>query len=162
MLFNSKLCQICVDTLRLAFESISGWKSHPVAHHLTKDSLIDSVLHRSCHLCRFIVYHFRVYWAPLHRQGLEDLREKPTSLTEDDLLLSDFNFASFSKDQMIVRSYLLELPEDLNFQVRVNKYGDGNDGVFSIIEFTCNTPNKNDLSLSTSRFWAFDKRGTPS
>lgn len=162
MLFSSKLCQVCVNTLTLAFESTGDRKSVQVEHHLTKGSLIDSVLHRNCHLCRFIVYHFRMYWGPMHRQGLEDLKEEPTSLTEDDFALSDFDFATFPGDQMTIRSYFLELPEDLNFQVRINKYGDGNDGVFGIVEFTCNTPNENDVGLSTTRFWIFDKRGTPS
>ncbi|KAF2829178.1 HET-domain-containing protein [Ophiobolus disseminans] len=153
MLFDSKLCDVCNNTLRLIFGSIDDLSSQEIPHHLTKESLVDSVLHRSCHLCRLIIYHLKVRWAPEHRGGLSDLKEEPTSLTEEDFEQSDFDFATFSSDRVIVHSYMLELPEALGLHARIMKYGDGTDGVDGILEFDCDGFD-NDIP----RFWIFDQR----
>ncbi|KAH7390478.1 heterokaryon incompatibility protein-domain-containing protein [Pyrenochaeta sp. MPI-SDFR-AT-0127] len=157
MLFTSKLCDVCKNALHLAFKSIEGRTSPEIPHHLTKESLIDSVLHRSCHLCRLILYHLKLHWSPLHRQGLKDLKEEPTTLTEKDFESSDFDFATFPADRVIVRSYMLELPEVLNLHAQISKYRDGLDGIFGIVQFDCIGPMNGPLKDSTPRFWIFDE-----
>jgi hypothetical protein len=159
MLFKSRLCNVCNDTLRLAFESIQDRTSDTVPHHVTKESLVDSVLHRSCHLCRLIIYHLRLQWSATHREGAEDLKENPVTLTEEDFLDSDFDFATFPSDRLVVLSYMLELSETLNLQAQLSNYGDGFDGVFGIIKFDCDALNGETTKAAVPRFWVFDSRG---
>lgn len=155
MLFRSKLCGICQATLRQVFETLGDLASDNVPHHLTKDSLVDSVLHQSCHLCRLIIYHLKLRWSPGHRQGLADLREEPTTLTKKDFEDSDFNFETFSSDRLIVLEYLLELPEDINLAAQIKKYMRVNEETMLLLEFDCEK-----LGSDKPRFWAFDEKGT--
>jgi hypothetical protein len=161
MLFRSRLCSVCDNALRLAFDGIQNQASHTVPHHVTKESLVDSVLHQSCHLCRMIVHHFEMYWANTHREGLYELKEEPTTLTEDDFIDSDFDFATFPSDRLRILSYLLELPESLNLQVRVSNYGyeDRSDGVFGIISFGCDAFNAESYEAEVPRFLVLDNQG---
>jgi hypothetical protein len=55
---------------------------------------------------------------------------------------------------------MLELPETLNLQVQISKYGDGSDGVFGIVKFDCDALNAETLKAAVPRFWIFDNRGT--
>ncbi|KAH8726036.1 hypothetical protein GQ44DRAFT_680231 [Phaeosphaeriaceae sp. PMI808] len=160
MLFNSRLCHVCNDALRLAFESIGDRNSHKAVHHLTKESLIDSVLHRSCHLCRLIIYHLKLSWSPENRQGLEDLKEEPTSLTEDDFRSSDFDFATFPSSRVVLLSYMLGLPETLNLYAQIKLYGDGSDGIYGQVEFDCDGFNVDYLKAVVPRFWIFQEKET--
>jgi hypothetical protein len=155
MLFKSRLCEICKTTLFQAFESLDDLASNQIPHHVTKGSFVDSILHRNCHLCRLIIYHFRLRWAPQHRDGLKDLREEPTSLTEEDFAESDFDFETFPSDRVTVLSYMLELPETIGLHAQIRRYGDGKDGTFGLIEFDCDG-----LDSDKPRFWIFDQLGT--
>ena len=155
MLFNSRLCGVCNNTLQLAFDSFGDLSSNGLPHHSTKESLVDSVLRRSCHLCRLVIYHLRLRWAPQHRKGKDDLKEEPTALTEADFEQSDFDFATFPSDRVIVLSYMLELPEALDLHAKILKYGDGSDGTYGIIEFDCDG-----FDSDIPRFRIFDERGT--
>jgi hypothetical protein len=159
MLFTSRLCDVCNNALGLAFESLKDRRSDKVAHHATKESLIDSVLHRSCHLCRLIIYHLKVAWAAQHREGVDDLKEEPTSLTEEDFNDSDFDFATFPSDRVTVRSYMLELPEEINLHTQINKYRDGSEGIFGLVEFACESMNHSYTRAAIPRFWIFDEQG---
>jgi hypothetical protein len=159
MFFRSRLCSVCDNALRLAFDSIQNRTSDTVPHHVTKESLVDSVLHRSCHLCRLMIYHLKLHWAATHRKGVDDLKEEPTSLTEDDFVDSDFDFATFPSDRLVVLSYLLELPEILNLQAQISNFGDGSDGVFGIVKFDCDALNAETLKAAVPRFWVLDNRG---
>ena len=63
--FTSQLCDVCKQALQLAITSMEGRKpviSDKVARHRTKDSLVDSILRQSFHLCRLIIYHFKLHW----------------------------------------------------------------------------------------------------
>jgi hypothetical protein len=159
MMFNSRLCDLCKNTLNSAFGTLKERESDTVPHHPTKESLIDSVLPRSCHLCRFILYHFKLRWALGHRKGLKDLREEPTTLTENDFKDSDFHFAAFPRERVIAHEYMLELPEDIKLHAQVTRYRDGSDGVFGLVTFDCDAPN-HDIKAAVQRFWIFDERGT--
>jgi hypothetical protein len=159
MLFRSRLCSVCDNALRLAFDGIQNQASHTVPHHVTKESLVNSVLHRSCHLCRLIVHHLKVYWAPFHQNGLDDLEEEPTTLTEDDFVDSDFDFATFPSARLVVLSYLLGLPEILNLQAQISNWGDGSDGVFGIVNFGCDAFSAETIDAAVPRFWVLDNRG---
>jgi hypothetical protein len=161
MLFRSRLCSVCENALRLAFDGIQNQASHTVPHHVTKESLVDSVLHRSCHLCRLIIDHLERHWAGAHQEGLHDLKEEPTTLTEDDFVDSDFDFATFPSDRLRVLSYLLELPESLNLQARISNrgYEDGSDGVFGKISFGCDAFNAESHEVEVPRFWVIENRG---
>jgi hypothetical protein len=161
MLFKSRLCSVCDNALRLAFDGVQNQVSHTVPHHVTKESLVDSVLHRSCHLCRLIIDHLKQYWAGTHQEGLHDLKEEPTTLTEDDFVDSDFDFATFHNDRLVILSYLLELPEILNVQARISDYGyeSVSDGVFGIIHFSCDAFDVKTPNAAVSRFWVLNNRG---
>jgi hypothetical protein len=161
MLFRSRLCSVCDNALRLAFDGIQNRASHTVPHHVTKESLVDSVLHRSCHLCRLIVDHLEVYWAGLHQNGLDDLEEEPTTLTEDDFVDSDFDLATFPSDRLVVLSYLLDLPEVLNLQAWISNsgYEDGSEGILGIVNFGCDAFNAETSDAAVPRFWVLDNRG---
>jgi len=155
MSFKSKLCNVCRTTLQQTFETL-GDSSQTIPHHRTKESLVDSVLHQGCHLCRLIIYHYRRRWAPEHQQGVEDLTEVPTSLTKHDFQDSDFEFETFPSDRVVVLSYLLELPELFEMNARITKYllnGEMN----YLLEFDCDG-----LGTDKPRFWVFDEKGTVS
>ena len=107
-----------------------------------------------------ILYHLKLHWSVLHRKGVEDLKEEPTTLTEEDFVDSDFDFATFPRDRVVVLSYLLELPQTLNLQAQLSNFGDGSDGVFGIIKFDCEALNAETLKAAVPRFWVFDNRGT--
>lgn len=91
---------------------------------------------------------------------MEDLKEEPTTLLEHDFDDSDFNFATFPSDRVVVLSYMLGLPEVFNLWAQISKYGDGSDGVFGIIEFDCDAFNAETPKAAIPRFWVFDGRGT--
>jgi hypothetical protein len=152
MLFKSKLCNICKTTLHQVFITLGDISSDHIPHHYTKESLVDSVLHQNCHLCRLIIYHLRLRWAPQHRQGLEDLREVPTSLTEPDFEDSDFDFKTFPRDRVTLLSYMLELPESFKMNAHVTKYSHVFDQTHFLLEFDCDG-----LDSDKPRFWAFDE-----
>lgn len=154
MLFRSRLCGICQTTLQKTFETLDDLSSNKIPHHPTKESLVDSVLHRSCHLYRLIVHHLRLRWAPLHRLGLEDLETVPTSLTKSDFEDSDFDFETFASDRIIVLEYMLELPESCNFNAHIKKYVHGVGGEpFYHLEFDCDGPDSD-----KPRFWVSDEK----
>jgi hypothetical protein len=163
MFFRSRLCDICRKSLELAFESIKDRSSDLVPHHLTKESLVDSILHRSCHLCRLIIYHLKLNWAlaEQHWVNSDTIEDKPTSLTEEDFADSDFDFATFHEHRRGVLSYMHDLPEELNFRTKVSKYlgSNGVDGVFGPVEFDCDAFNHDGLRAAVPRFWIFDERG---
>jgi hypothetical protein len=145
--------------LCLAFESMKDRDSEEIPHHLTKESLVDSVLHRSCHLCRFIIYHLKSHWALEHRQGKDDLKEEPTSLTEADFADSDFDYTAFPRERLIVLSYMLEMPENINLHVKMSKSGDWFDGVFGLVAFECDALNHDYMKAAIPRFWIFEEKG---
>jgi hypothetical protein len=95
----------------------------------------------------------------LHRIGVEDLKEEPTTLTEDDFKDSDFFLEYYPSDRVLILSYLLELPETLNFHAQVSEYGEGTDGVFGLLEFDCDALNQDGNRSAIPRFWIFDERG---
>jgi hypothetical protein len=159
MLFKSRLCDVCKNSLQLAFESMKDRESEAIPHHLTKESLVDSVLHRSCHLCRFIIHHLKTHWAVEHRQGKDDLKEEPTLLTEEDFADSDFEYAAFPRERLIVLEYMLEMPERLNFHVKLTKSGDWFDGVFGHVDFDCDALNHDYIKAAIPRFWVFEEKG---
>jgi hypothetical protein len=155
MLFKSKLCDVCKTTLQQAFETLDDPATNQTPHHATKESFVDSILHRNCHLCRLIIYHFKSAWALFHREGLGDIKEEPTSLTEDDFAESDFDFGTFPSDRVTVLSYMLELPETIGLHARIKRWGDGGDGTFGLLVFDCEG-----LNSHKPGFWVFDERGT--
>jgi hypothetical protein len=159
MLFKSRLCNVCTTALYLAFDSMTGRESDEIPHHLTKESLVDSVLHRSCHLCRFIIFHLKTHWAIEHLEGKDDLKEEPTSLTESDFADSDFDHKAFPSDRLVVLSYMLDMPENLNFHVKMSKSGDWFDGVFGLVEFDCDALNHDYIKAAIPRFWIFNDKG---
>lgn len=154
MLFKSTLCEVCTDTLQTAFSDVDTLASGVVPHHRTKESLIHSVLCRNCHLCRLIIFHLKLRWAPVHFYGKEEQIDEPTTLKEDDFEHSDFTFAEFSSDRSICRSYMLDLDENLSLHAQIQKYGDGANGTYGIVEFDCEGFDKD-----IPRFWIFDRRG---
>jgi hypothetical protein len=107
-----------------------------------------------------ILYHLKLHWSASHRKGVKDLKEEPTTLTEEDFVDSDFDFATFPSDRLVVLSYLLELPETLDLQAQLSNFGDGSDGVFGIVKFDCDALNAETLKAAVPRFWVFDNRGT--
>jgi hypothetical protein len=163
MFFRSRLCDICRKSLELAFENMKDRSSEEIPHHLTKESLVDSVLHRSCHLCRLIIYHLKLNWALAEQHYVDPgtIKDKPTSLTEEDFADSDFDFATFPEHRRGVLAYMHDLPEDLNFHTKVTEYLNGKegDGVFGRVEFVCDALNQEWLTAAIPRFWIFDERG---
>lgn len=161
MLFRSRLCDVCTTTLRLAFADLQEKErdSDQVPHHIMKESLIDSILHRSCHLCRLIIYHLKLHWASKHWQDKDDDTELPHTLTEDDFKDSDFEFASFASDRRIVRSYMRGLPETLNLHATISRYQAGEKGVFGLAVIDCDALNLEDVNAAMTRLWVFDKDG---
>ncbi|KAF1918219.1 heterokaryon incompatibility protein-domain-containing protein [Ampelomyces quisqualis] len=156
--FKSKLCDVCKKSLQLAFGTLKDGSSKKIPHHVTKESLIESILLRSCHLCRFMIYHLKSHWGLHHRTGVQDLKEEPTTLTEDDFKDSDFHLESYPSDRLVILSYLLELPETLNFHAQVTEYGQGTDGVFGLLEFDCHDLHQDQSKSAVPRFWIFDEQ----
>lgn len=161
MLFKSRLCYICKTTLDLAFENLKDKErdSDQIPHHLTKESLIDSVILRSCHLCRLIIYHLKLHWSFIHWQDVDDDKGYPDTLTEDDFKDSDFKFAEFARDRRIVRSYMRGLPETLNLHATVSRYQQGEKGVFGLAVIDCDALNTEAVNTAMTRLWVFDKDG---
>jgi hypothetical protein len=163
MFSRSRLCNVCRESLELALESIKDRSSDEIPHHLTKESLVDSVLHRSCHLCRFIIYHLKLNWALVEQHWVDSgtIEDKPTSLTEQDFIDSDFDFATFPEHRRGVLSNMYDLPEELNFHTKVTEYlsGKEGDGVFGLVAFDCDALNHDSSKAAIRRFWVFDERG---
>ncbi|KAH6117156.1 hypothetical protein HBI69_098400 [Parastagonospora nodorum] len=137
---------------------MTGRESDEIPHHLTKESLVDSVLHRSCHLCRFIIFHLKTHWAIEHLEGKDDLKEESTSLTESDFADSDFDHKAFPSDRVVILSYMLDIPENLNFHIKMSKSGDWFDGVFGLVEFDCDALNHDYIKAAIPRFWIFNDK----
>jgi hypothetical protein len=159
--FQSKLCIVCRIALEQAFGSLRIGHSDKVPHHQTKDSLVDSVLPRNCHLCRLIVYFLRLHWVPRDpKQGLEEeltSGEADSALTEDDFRTSEFEYATFPKDRLNIRLFMRGLPEDVGLTMQISEFGEilGKEGRF--LEFDCASFVKIDAAKPS--FWIFSMEG---
>ncbi len=124
--FQSRLCNVCREALDQAFNSIRGQDSDKVPHHLTKDSLVDSVLARSCHLCRQTVDMLKLpngpSLGPEEHEGSAP-RQPVTALSADDFKASDFEYANFASDRLWVRRALGHLPEDIGLTLSIRNFG---------------------------------------
>jgi hypothetical protein len=60
--FTSRQCDVCRNALEQAFSGIEDQHPKSIPHHRTKDSLVNSVMVQSCHLCRLVLYHLKVAW----------------------------------------------------------------------------------------------------
>ena len=157
--FKSRMCDVCSNALRLAFASLKDRTpeiSDDVAHHATKDSLVDSVLRQSCHLCRLFLYHLKVHWVKDYTLGPEEEQSTPTSLSEDDFKESDFEFGTFPSDRVGIRSYMLGLPEDVGLRLQIEEFSDGVDGVLATMKLDCDALAH--VSV-TARFWVLAAQG---
>jgi hypothetical protein len=85
---------------------------------------------------------------------VEDLKEEPTTLTEDDFKDSDFHLGDYPYGRFVILSYLIGLPENLNFHAYVTEHVEHTDGVFGLVEIGCPT-----LERAIPRFWIFEERG---
>ncbi|KAF2679089.1 HET-domain-containing protein [Lentithecium fluviatile CBS 122367] len=160
MEFTSRLCSVCDNALRLAFTTLQNRTPEifdKVPHHATKDSLVESVLVRSCHLCRLIVYHLKLHWSKDYSLPKEE--EQPTSLTEDDFKDSDFVRKNFPAYRVGLREYMLGLPEDVGFTLEMREFGNGEDGVLGTVELDCKTFEGDSLRANQPRFWIFAAQG---
>jgi hypothetical protein len=83
----------------------------------------------------------------------------PETLTEADFAKSDFNFKTFSKDRIVVRSYLLGLPERLELGVIVSKYKGPTKGIIATLQFDSEALSQDSLSVVKPSFWIFDGTG---
>jgi hypothetical protein len=127
--FQSKLCNICRDTLDKVFSSIDRLgtgDSDRVPHHLTKNSLVDSVVAQSCHLCLLIVDDLKARWSGPWLGLEEEERSAPsaaaTALSEEDFVALDFEYATYPSDRLRVRRAIGRLPEDIGMTARISKY----------------------------------------
>jgi hypothetical protein len=123
--FQSKLCNVCRDALEKMFSNLARDSAYSgiVPHHLTKTSLVDSVVAQSCHLCCLIVDYLKVSWSdPL--LGLEEEErsassETVTALSEEKFRASDFEHATFPGDRLKVRRAIGRLPEDIRMTAHI-------------------------------------------
>lgn len=95
-----------------------------------------------------------MHWGLFHRTGVEDLKEEPTTLTEEDFKDSDFHLGDYPHGRFVILSYLIGLPETLNFHAHVTEHAEHTDGVFGIVEIGCPA-----LERAIPRFWIFEERG---
>lgn len=161
--FTSRLCDVCDNALRLAFTSLVGRTpeiSDDVPHHITKDSLVDSVLRQSCHLCRLLIYHLKVHYANDCSLGPEAEQPIPERLSEGDFVNSDFDYAAFPSDRVGLRSYMLGLPEEVNFKLQMEEFSDGADGVLGTMKMDCDAFSQGPVKQNVPRFWIFGSQGT--
>jgi hypothetical protein len=182
--FNSRNCDVCQIALQQAFSGMND-EQHPkiVPHHRTKDSLVESVMARSCHLCRLILYHLKSHWiCPPNRtlfaaamfQNLESTAwngpfpfwaeedaDTPTlfTLTAADFIGSDFSFNTFSRDRIVVRSYLRGLPERLDLGIIMHKYDGPTRGISAKLQFDCKALSKGQFETVKPSFWIFTDEG---
>jgi hypothetical protein len=91
----------------------------------------------------------------------EEEAEKPMpdTLTEADFATSDFSFKTFSKDRVVVRSYLLGLPEKLELGIIVSKYNGPTKGILATLRFDSEALSQDQLSVVKPSFWIFDDTG---
>jgi hypothetical protein len=160
--FTSRMCDVCDTALRLAFASLKDRTpeiSDEVAHHATKDSLVDSILRKSCHLCRLLIYFLKNYSDLDHYTGLEEEQPMPPSFSEDDFKDSDFEFVAFPRDRVGIRSYMQGLPEDVGLRLQMEEFSDGADGVLGTMKFDCDTFAKAAMKTNLPRFWIFGSQG---
>jgi hypothetical protein len=158
--FTSRLCETCNHALKEALSTLQGRDpeiSDKISHCPTKDSLVDSILRQNCHLCRLIIYHIKLHWVADGSLGPEE--EEPTSLTEDDFKDSDFDFATFPSDRIGIRSYMLGLPDNIQFKLQILEFGDGSDGVLGEMLVDCEAFADDYLKANVARFWIFAPQG---
>lgn len=124
--FESKLCNVCRDALEKMFSSIDrldSCVSDSVPHHLTKTSLVDSVVAQSCHLCFLIVDHLKASWSDLLLGLEEEERSAPsetvTALSEENFRASDFEHAIFPGDLLKACRAIGRLPEDIGMTAHI-------------------------------------------
>lgn len=124
--FQSSLCNVCQDALDQAFNNFRGEVTGEVIpHHPTKDSLVDSVLAQSCHLCRLIVDHIEALWtgpppSPEAEEGPAPGQTVVTALPpEDDVRASDFESTNLLRDRLWLHRAVGHLPEDIGLTARI-------------------------------------------
>jgi hypothetical protein len=160
--FTSRLCDICTNALNLAFASLKGRTpeiSDEVAHHATKDSLVDSVLRQSCHLCRLLIFHLKTHFHQDIDLGPEEEQPTPASLSKEDFSESDFDYASFPSDRVGLRSYMLGLPEDVGFRLQMEEFSDGTDGVLGTMKLDCDAFSQGPVRQNVPKFWILAAQG---
>lgn len=116
--FTSRACSVCTHALQLAFDSVTTRHSYKVAYHATQESLIESALWRSCHLCRLIAYHLQLHW--IRNKSHTSETELPISRTQNDFA-SGFEFIKFCDARKMFRRNLIGLPETFNEPQRYRK-----------------------------------------
>jgi hypothetical protein len=159
--FQSRLCNVCRNTLDQAFSSIRIKESVKVPHHLTKDSLVDSVLVRGCHLCRLVVDFCKLRSASDSPDLEEDegsiLSQTVTAaLSEEDFKSSEFEYANFPSDRLGIRWGVRGHPEDFGLTVQISEFG-VYAGRVGLLEFDCASFAR--VSMVKPRFWIFSTEG---
>ncbi|KAH7066876.1 hypothetical protein BKA63DRAFT_425637 [Paraphoma chrysanthemicola] len=160
--FTSRRCEICCSTLQQTFSGINDAQPRSVPHHATKDSLVDSVVVRSCHLCRLVFNHLKLHWSKQFdpKQEPEIAEPMPIHLTEEDFANSDFSFESFPDYRIGIRSCLRGLPENLKLEVAARKYTGPTDGIVATLQFDSESLSKDELSVVKPSFWVFNTAGS--
>jgi hypothetical protein len=127
--FQSRLCNVCRNALDQLFKSMTRHEfSGNIPHHLTRESLADSVLAQACHLCRLAVE--QLMWPndmslspPENTIGLPPRRQFK-ALSADDFEASDFDCVNFPNYRLWLRRALGWLPEDFGLVMNIHIDGE--------------------------------------